>query len=207
MVIPNLAIENSLWENGHTFIAGLDEVGRGCFAGPVVVGVVVITADCKLPEGIRDSKLLKPEKRKTLDFQIKAVVKEWAIGVVDVPIINEVGIGKATQIAFYKAIKSLKQQPNFILIDAFFIDNIDRNIQKPVVHGDGLCLSIAAASIIAKVYRDELMEKLSDEYPEYNFAKHKGYGTKEHQEALKKHGLSSLHRTSFNLDKFLPPAE
>ncbi len=203
MVIPTLDYETELWNKGYQFVAGLDEVGRGCFAGPVVVATVVIDQECKLPEGIRDSKLLSPEKRKLLAPVIKECVSEWAIGVVDVPVINNFGIGKATQIAFYNAIKSLKQLPDFILIDAFFIDNIDRNIQKPVVHGDGLCLSIAAASIIAKVYRDELMEKLSDQYPEYNFAKHKGYGTKEHQEAIKKYGLSPLHRTSFNLDKFL----
>lgn len=203
MIIPTLDFEYELWNEGYQLIAGVDEVGRGCFAGPVVVGTVVIDQNCKLPEGIRDSKLLTHKKRKDLDSKIKECVKEWAIGVVDVPVINKVGIGKATQIAFYNAIKFLKQDPHFILIDAFFIDNIDKNKQKPVVHGDALCQSIAAASIIAKVYRDELMEKLSEQYPEYNFAKHKGYGTKEHQEAIKKYGLSPLHRTSFNLDKFL----
>lgn len=203
MVIPTLDYETELWNSGYTHIAGLDEVGRGCFAGPVVVGVIVIDPNCKLPEGIRDSKLLTPKKRKELDSKIKECVNEWAIGVVDVPVINKVGIGKATQIAFYNAIKSLKQEPHYILIDAFYIDNIDQNKQKPIVHGDALSISIAAASIIAKVYRDELMVKLSDQYPEYNFAKHKGYGTKQHQDALKKHGLSPLHRTSFNLEKFL----
>ena len=203
MVILTLDFETEAWDLGYTLVAGLDEVGRGCFAGPVVVGSVVIDRNCKLPDGIRDSKLLKPEKRKDLDSRIKESVKEWSIGLVDVPVINNVGIGKATQIAFYNAIKDLKQDPHFILIDAFYIDQIEKTKQKPIVHGDGLCLSIAAASIIAKVFRDELMEKLSEQYPEYNFAKHKGYGTKEHQEAIKKYGLSPLHRTSFNLDKFL----
>lgn len=203
MVIPTLDIEYSLWEKGYNLVCGLDEVGRGCFAGPVVVGAVVLDINCKLPDGIRDSKLLPATKRKKLSEQIKECASDWSIGIIDVPVINKIGIGKATQIAFYNAIKALKQDPHFLLIDAFYIDNIDREKQKPVVHGDGICVSIAAASIIAKVYRDELMETLHEQYPHYNFAKHKGYGTKEHRDAIKKHGLCDLHRTSFNLKKFL----
>lgn len=203
MIIPTLDFETQAWNSGFNTVAGLDEVGRGCFAGPVVVGAVVINVDCTLPDGIRDSKLLKPTKRVELAQKIKECVVDWSIGVVGVETINNVGIGKATQIAFYKAVKNLKNTPDYILIDAFYIDNIDRDIQLPIVHGDALAISIAAASIIAKVYRDELMVKLSDQYPDYNFAKHKGYGTKEHQDAIKKHGLSPLHRTSFNLNKFL----
>lgn len=203
MIIPTLNLEEKLWKQGYPLICGVDEVGRGAFAGPLVVGAVVISKDCKFPEGIRDSKLLKPAKRKELSAEIKKCVVDFSIAEVAVEVINKVGIGKATQIAFYNAVKSLKQDPHYILIDAFYIENIDKSKQKPVVHGDALCISIAAASIIAKVYRDELMEKLSEQYPEYNFAKHKGYGTKEHQQAIKQHGLSPLHRTSFNLDKFL----
>ena len=120
-----------------------------------------------------------------------------------IDMINKVGIGKATQIAFFQAVQDLKTPPDFLVIDAFYVDNIEKSKQKPIVHGDGVCTSIAAASIIAKVYRDELMEQLDSQYPGYNFAKHKGYGTKEHQEAIKKHGLCDLHRTSFNLEKFL----
>lgn len=203
MVIPTLDFEQQLWNLGYNFIAGLDEVGRGCFAGPVVVGAVVFSPDVKLPDGIRDSKLVNPKKRKELSKQIQELALCFALGETSVKVINKLGIGKATQIAFFNAVQSLKQIPDFLLIDAFFIDNIDRQKQKPIVSGDKLCMSIAAASIIAKVYRDELMENLSEQYPEYNFAKHKGYGTREHQEAIKKHGLSVLHRTSFNLQKFL----
>lgn len=203
MVMPTLNIEKSLWNWGYSLVAGLDEVGRGSFAGPVVVGAVIFSPDCVLPEGIRDSKLLKPEKRKILSEQIKKCALDWSIGEVPVEVINKYGIGKATQIAFYNAVKALKQDPDFLLIDAFYINNIDRKKQKPVPGGDGICMSIAAASIVAKVFRDEVMEKLSAEYPEYNFAKHKGYGTKEHQQALKKYGLSRVHRTSFNLNRFL----
>lgn len=203
MITPTLQFETSLWNSGLTFVAGLDEVGRGCFAGPVVAGAVIFSPNCKLPKGIRDSKLLKPTQRKTLSDAIKICALDFSIGEVSVEVINRLGIGKATQIAFYNAVKDLKQNPDYLLIDALYIDNIDKNKQKPIVHGDQICMSIAAASIVAKVYRDELMEKLSEQYPNYNFAKHKGYGTKLHQEAIKKYGLSKIHRTSFNLVKFL----
>lgn len=203
MITPTLQFETSLWNSGYSYVCGLDEVGRGCFAGPVVVGAVIFSPNSSLPDGIRDSKLLKPERRVELAEGIKRVALEWAIGESSVEMINKVGIGKATQIAFYNAIKSFKQVPDYLLIDAFFIANIDKNKQKPIKDGDKVCMSVAAASIIAKVYRDRLMEGLDGEYPQYGFAKHKGYGTRQHQEAIKKHGLSKLHRTSFNLTKFL----
>ena len=203
MILPTLSFETELWNSGLNLICGLDEVGRGSFAGPVCVGAVIFPQGVLLPEGIRDSKLVKPEKRKILSQQIKECALDWAIGESSVQMINKQGIGKATQIAFYNAVKSLNKAPEYLLIDAFFIDNIDRAKQKPITNGDKICMSVAAASIIAKVYRDELMEKLSAEYPEYNFAQHKGYGTKEHQAAIKKYGLSAIHRTSFNLGKFL----
>lgn len=203
MVTPTLGFENELWNSGFSLVCGLDEVGRGCFAGPVVVGAVIFPKDIILPDGIRDSKLIKPEKRKILALQIQECALDFSIGEVSVEVINQYGIGKATQIAFYQAVKNLKQDPEYLLIDAFFIDNIDRKKQKPIQGGDKLCMSVAAASIVAKVYRDDLMEKLSEKYPEYNFGKHKGYGTKEHQTAIKKYGLSEIHRTSFNLQKFL----
>lgn len=203
MIIPTLDFEIEAWKQGFTNVAGVDEVGRGCFAGPVVVGAVIFPKDVNLPEGIRDSKLLTPKKRKDLDPQIKNIATAWSIEEVGIEIINELGIGQATQLAFLNVIKKLKFLPDYILIDAFFIDGIEKEKQKPIIHGDALSMSIAAASIIAKVYRDELMEKLHEQYPQYNFAKHKGYGTKEHRDAIKKHGLSPLHRTSFNLTKFL----
>ncbi len=203
MITPTLDLEKDLWNSGYNLVCGLDEVGRGSFAGPVCVGAVIFPQGIRLPEGIRDSKLVKPEKRKILASQIRDCASDFSIGEVSVEVINKLGIGKATQIAFYQAVKSLKLDPEYLLIDAFYVDNIDRKKQRPIPHGDGICMSIAAASIIAKVYRDELMDRLSEEYPQYNFAKHKGYGTKEHQEAIKKHGLSRIHRTSFNLNKFL----
>lgn len=203
MILPTLQFETTLWNLGLNFVCGLDEVGRGCFAGPVVVGAVIFPKNCQLIKGIADSKLLKPEVRERLSEEIKKCASAWSIAEIDVETINQIGIGKATQLAFLKAVKSLSIPAEFLLIDAFFIDNLDKRIQKPIIGGDKLCASISAASIIAKVYRDELMKKLHDSFPQYGFDQHKGYGTKLHQEAIKKHGLSTLHRTSFNLNKFL----
>jgi ribonuclease HII len=141
--------------------------------------------------------------RKDLVNKIKETALAWAIGEVSVEDINQYGIGKATQMAFVKAIQTLTHQPDQILIDAFYIEGLSRDNQHPIIRGDKMCSSIAAASIIAKVYRDELMEQLDNQYPGYDFAVHKGYGTKAHQSVLKLKGLSPLHRTSFNLSKFL----
>lgn len=203
MIIPTLQEEQLLWNSGFLNVCGLDEVGRGCFAGPVVTGAVIFKSDSKIPEGIRDSKLLKPETRKKLLQEIKDNCLAWSIGQSSVELINELGIVGATQKAFYQSVQNLNIPPDFLLIDAFFIDGIDKTKQKPIIHGDALCISIAAASIIAKVYRDELMEKLALQYPEYGLEKHKGYGTKQHRDAIKKYGLKDIHRKSFNLSKFL----
>ncbi len=203
MVIPTLDFEKQLWNLKYANVCGLDEVGRGCFAGPVCTGAVIFKPDSRIPEGIRDSKLLTPKKRQKLSQEIKNSCFAWSIGQSSVEMINELGIVGATQSAFYQSVQNLNIPPDFLLIDAFFIDGIEKEKQKPIIHGDSLCLSIAAASIIAKVYRDELMEKLALEYPEYGLENHKGYGTKQHREAIKKHGLTDIHRKSFNLDKFL----
>lgn len=203
MVIPTLQIEHKLWKSGYRHIAGLDEVGRGCFAGPVVVGAVVFPSSVKLPDGIADSKLLKFRQREKLAAKIKDQAICWSIAEIETAVINKVGIGKATQMAFRKALRLLSVQADFVVIDAFYIKHFNRKNQKAIKDGDKICASISAASIIAKVHRDKLMRKLSRKYPRYGFAKHKGYGTKAHQEAIYNHGLSRVHRRSFRLDKFL----
>lgn len=203
MVTPTLDLEQKLWKQGYSYICGLDEVGRGCFAGPVVVGAVVFSKGCLVLDGVMDSKLLKVRQRERLADEIKKYALSTSVAEISVSAINKVGIGKATQMAFRKAIKLLNHSPDFVLIDAFYIKHLRRIRQKPVKDGDQVCVSIAAASIIAKVYRDKLMKKLARIYPQYGFAKHKGYGTKRHQEAIKKFGLSRIHRTSFNLSRFL----
>lgn len=203
MIYATSVIETSLWEKGYKLVCGVDEVGRGCFAGPVVAGAVVFSPDCKIPSGIADSKLLKPKIREELSLEIKGCAAAFALGEVSVDDINQFGIGKATQKAFKIAVENLKPKADFIIIDAFYIEYFDQMFQKPIKNGDKLSVSIAAASIIAKVYRDKLMEGIDIQYPEYGFAQHKGYGTKKHREAIKKHGLSKLHRKSFNLEKYL----
>lgn len=203
MITPTLNIEKKLWNLGYHYIAGLDEVGRGSFAGPVVVGAVIFPKDIILPEGIADSKLLKPRQREKLELRIKNLAISWSIAEISVSVINKVGIGKATQMAFRKAIKNLEKSPDFVLIDAFYIKHLNRKRQKPIKDGDKVCASISAASIIAKVYRDKLMKKLAKKYPKYGFSKHKGYGTKAHQEAIRRYGLSRIHRKSFNLARFM----
>lgn len=203
MIFPTLNIEKRLWNSGYSIVCGLDEVGRGCFAGPVIVGAVVFPAGVKLPDGVADSKLLKSRQREKLAAKIKDQAICWSIAEISTAVINKVGIGKATQMAFRKAIKSLEKNPDFILIDAFYVKHLNRKKQKAVKDGDKICASISAASIIAKVYRDKLMRKLSKKYPRYGFGKHKGYGTKRHQEAIRRYGLSIIHRRSFDLAKFL----
>lgn len=202
MLTPTLDLEAQLWAKGYQVVCGIDEVGRGCFAGPVVVGAVIFSPESQVPKGIADSKLLSKNQRDKLSLEIKNSCLDYAIAEISVSVINKVGIGEATQMAFRRVIKSLKKSPDFVLIDAFNIKGFSQEKQKAIPSGDTNCMSIAASSIIAKVYRDELMDNLDLEYPGYGFASHKGYGTKQHQEAIKKYGLCNLHRTSFNLEKY-----
>jgi len=196
---PTFFEENILWQKGFRYIAGVDEVGRGCFAGPVVAAAVILPINFNATDGINDSKLLSAKKREKLAVIIKKYCVSYSIAEVPIETINEEGIGRATQKAFHKSVITLSVKPEYIFIDAFYIDNLDKENQKPIVHGDRKSISIAAASIIAKVYRDELMQKLHDKYPQYYLYQNKGYGTKKHREAIKKYGLSDLHRKSFNL--------
>ena len=203
MTKPTLNEEKQLWREGFTHIAGIDEVGRGCFAGPVVAAAVILPQEFNATDEINDSKLLSPKKREELAKIIKNHALNFAIAEISVEIINQIGIGKATQKAFLQAVTTLSLKPDYILIDAFYIEALTKKNQKPIIHGDGLSISIAAASIIAKVYRDGIMQNLHPQYPQYEFHQNKGYGTKKHREAIKKFGLCPLHRTSFNLTKFI----
>lgn len=205
-VTPTLDIETKLWDSGYLLVCGIDEVGRGCFAGPVCVGAVIFPKNFTGIEGLADSKLLKPRQRQRLAEEIKKQARGWAVAEVSVSHINKLGIGKATQMAFRKALRLLPVQADFVLIDAFYIKHLNRKRQKAVKDGDKICASISAASVIAKVYRDKLMKKLHLKYPQYGFARHKGYGTKKHQEAIRQYGLSRIHRKSFSLERFLSQA-
>lgn len=203
MIQPSLKEEAILWDKGYKLVCGVDEVGRGSFAGPVVAGAVVFPKSCLVIGEIRDSKLLRPNSREQLAERIQQTALCWAVAEVGVGVIDKVGVGRATQMAFRKAVRSLSKSPDYILIDAFYIRHLRKDKQKAIIKGDESCYSIAAASILAKVYRDRLMRRLHQKHPQYLWSKNKGYGTKDHQEAIKKHGLSKLHRRSFNLKRFL----
>ncbi|MBI2593992.1 ribonuclease HII [Candidatus Daviesbacteria bacterium] len=203
MIFANFSIEQSLWSQGFNLVCGIDEVGRGCFAGPLVAGAVIFSSGSTQIKGLADSKLLTPKKRQKLSEEIKEKSIGFGIGEVAVEIIDKRGIMQATQYAFYLAVQNLRRTCDFFLIDAYPLKFISLSKQKALVSGDKISASIAAASIIAKVYRDSLMEKLHLDFPDYGFDKHKGYGTLFHRQMIKKFGLSSLHRKSFDIAKFI----
>lgn len=260
--IPSFEFEEYYSRKGFEYIIGADEVGRGAFAGPVVVGSVVFPKNIHI-DGINDSKLLSPQKREFLFEIIIQKALYYSIDEISVLIINKVGIWKATQIAFRKSVSNILHNLNsknrdknnsqiysssesvfagesrsletnssrpaslrvqggqssnnkvllksynhsyFLLVDGFhirYVKGIGIKNQKAIIKGDQKSVSISAASILAKVYRDNVMKKLHARFPEYRFDIHKGYGTNLHQEMIKKHGLCRLHRTSFNLSKFI----
>ncbi|HEY5601000.1 MAG TPA: ribonuclease HII [Patescibacteria group bacterium] len=198
LTYPDLSFEKPLWDSGYNLIAGIDEVGRGAFAGPVVAAAVILPRNFNIPSGLNDSKKVKPNLRKKLAEQIKMQALDYCISEISVANINKYGIGKATQMAFRKCLKGLKKA-EYLLIDAFYIKQVNRKNQKPIIKGDEKSATIAAASIIAKVYRDQIMKKLAKKYPNYKWSKNKGYGTKDHRTAIAKFGLTRHHRKSFNI--------
>lgn len=200
MVLPTLKVEKTLWNQGLEFVAGIDEVGRGSWAGPLVAAGVILPHDFKLPVGLKDSKQLTKKKREVLDVLIKNSAVAYSIVEVTHEKIKNVGLGAANQMAFRKIIKNLNPQPDFTIVDAFRIKYFNKSKQMAIKFGDARCATIAAASIIAKVYRDKLMDKLSGIYPNYGFEKNKGYGTKIHQDAILKYGFCHIHRTNYNLN-------
>ena len=190
-----LEIENRLYEKGYKYICGVDEAGRGPLCGPVVAAAVILKKDDKI-EGVNDSKKQSEKKREKLYDEIIKKAIAVGVGVSDVEVIEDINILNATKKAMCEAISNLKIKPEYVLIDG----NQPIDISIPfdtVVKGDLKSESIAAASIIAKVTRDRLLREYDKQYPEYGFAKHKGYGTKAHIEAIKKYGLTPIHRPSF----------
>ncbi len=176
---------------------GIDEAGRGPLAGPVVVASCIMPLeDDKVLYGIDDSKKLTENQREELFEKIKEVAIDYHIEEVDENTIDQINILEATKLGMKNCINNLKSKPKMVLVDA--VKNLETDIlQVAIIKGDATSYSIAAASILAKVYRDRLMKELDKNYPEYNFAKHKGYGTKEHIELLKKFGPSKIHRKTF----------
>lgn len=193
------APEQALRYHGYKLIAGVDEVGRGALFGPVVAAAVILPAKCGILArmGLRDSKQLTREEREKLDRKIRRVALAIGVAEIDAATIDRLNIYHATRLAMLRAVEAMGTEPDHIVIDAMLIDHPCP--QTKLFYGDALCLSIAAASVVAKVHRDGLMRELDREHPEYGLAQHKGYGTPEHRKALAQHGPTSLHRRSFNL--------
>ena len=189
-------VEKELRNRGYRFVAGVDEVGRGALAGPVVAAAVILPEDCVLP-GLDDSKKLDGASRARLDAELRRCAVAVGVGVVGAREIDDRDILRASLQAMRIAIEGLRPEPDAILLDAVSVPGI-RRPQLPIVHGDALSSSIAAASIVAKVYRDRLLDELAFRYPAYGFEHHKGYGTVEHWEALRLAGPCPEHRLSYH---------
>lgn len=186
------------YHHAHLLEAGCDEAGRGCFAGPVFAAAVVLPRDFHHPL-LNDSKLVSPEIRIELRAYIEMYALDFAVCQVSNEVIDEINILKASFKAMHLAIKKLKKQPEFLLIDGHMFYKYKKIPHLCVIKGDGIYAAIAAASILAKTYRDEYMQQLHNEFPQYNWFNNKGYGTPEHRRGIESHGLCPYHRKSFNI--------
>lgn len=208
-MLERLLIEKELYSKGFKYIAGVDEVGRGPLAGPFVVCAVIldiekllqneypIDKEYGLYSKIKDSKKVTEINRTLISSFLLSEHINYSIVEVHPTELDEMGISKATQYAFYRAVNTLGITPDHILTDSFEIKNINKEIQTNIIRGDDKSITIGAASIIAKVHRDNIMLEEHNKYPEYGFDAHKGYGTKGHLEAIEKHGICDIHRKSF----------
>lgn len=202
IVNPDLTYEKQLW-SCYQYIAGLDEAGRGALAGPVAVGAVILPRDktslLRTLDGVRDSKQMTPLERDSLAPRIKQVALTWSVAFASAEEIDAQGIVPATRLAAMRALQGLSISPEYLLTDfRLELPQVELS-QTSLVKGDARCLSIAAASVLAKIARDEYMSQLDSEYPDYGLGQHKGYGTQAHRLAMKRWGYSSVHRKSFSI--------
>jgi ribonuclease HII len=188
-------VERRLRDFGFRAIAGTDEVGRGCLAGPVVAACVILDSDPTLIR-VNDSKLLDAEHRLAVCRHVIERARAVAVGIVEPGTIDRINILRASKLAMHEAVENLTLRPDVLLLDAVLLENLEMP-QVPLIEGDRRSVSIAAASVVAKVYRDLLMESYHDLYPVYDFAHNRGYATEGHQAALKLYGPSPIHRRSF----------
>ena len=199
---PDLSFERRLWKSGLSYVAGLDEAGRGALAGPVAVGAVILPNIPRLARtlsGVRDSKQMTPLERESAAPRIKQAALAWGVGFAASEEIDMQGIVGATRLAALRALESLCLFPNYLLTD-FRLELPQLDIsQTALVKGDAHCLSIAAASVLAKTTRDALMREMDAQVPGYGLGKHKGYGTQSHRLALRRMGLSPIHRKTFSI--------
>ncbi len=196
---PTIELEKKLWKSGYANVCGIDEVGRGPLAGPVVVGAVNLSNEAQVLEGVRDSKTMTQKQREYFFEKIMGVCS-WGIGIVESFEIDELGLTESIKKAVEMSLQSLENtmegKPDYLLIDGG-VSNLSEYRMKSINGGDGFHYSISAASVIAKVTRDRLMMEYAKKYPEYGFEKHVGYGTKGHLEALNKFGPCEIHRKCF----------
>ncbi len=196
-----LEIERKLWQSGLQNVAGIDEAGRGPLAGPVCAAAVILPRDLVI-DGVNDSKKLSEKKREQLFIEIKEKAIAYGVAFVSQEVIDEMNIRQATHLAMQNAVDQLKVLPDYLIVDGN--DGLPFSVSSEyIVKGDAKSQSIAAASILAKVSRDHLMVELDEKYPMYHFAKHKGYCTKLHMEAIREYGISSVHRKTFITKKVL----
>jgi ribonuclease HII len=191
-----IEFEKQAIADGYRYIAGVDEVGRGCLAGAVVAAACILDLSRPLPEGLNDSKKLTAKRRASIAEELRETALAYSIAQVEAEEIDRINILQATKKAMRRAIENLSPRADFLLVDALSLKEINLP-QKAIIKGDAISASIAAASILAKTYRDNLMRELDKIYPEYGFEQHVGYGTRAHFEAIKKHGACALHRKSF----------
>lgn len=194
---PDLKLEKQLWRAGYENVVGLDEAGKGAWAGPIVAAAVCLPVGMNIKNiGLNDSKKLTPAQREKVFVRLMKIIPSWSVGVVDAEYIDREGILPANRHAMYKALSKIRLSPDYLLVDGvkFFDHHLPHEF---IIKGDGKIASIAAASIIAKVVRDYIMQSLHQKYSVYDFSKHKGYGTRFHEGILNIHGLSEIHRRSF----------
>jgi ribonuclease HII len=193
---PNLNFEKQAAADGYCLVAGVDEVGRGCLAGAVVAGAVILDMAKPLPKRLNDSKQLTAAQRDEIAEKIKQRAVCYAVGEVDAEEIDRINILEATKKAMRLAVEKLQPGADFLLVDALQLRDVLLP-QKGIIKGDSISASIAAASIIAKTYRDKMMREMHEIYPQYGFHSHVGYGTRTHWDAIREHGACPIHRKTF----------
>lgn len=196
IALPTEEFEGRARSLGHRTIVGIDEVGRGALAGPVVAAAVQLPEHCAV-EGIRDSKVIREDERERLYEEIVQAAISWSVGVVDNGEVDRINIRQATFAAMRMSVESLVSPPDYVLIDGKDVPELGGMPTEAIIRGDGLCRSIAAASIVAKVTRDRFMREQHHAFPQYGFSANKGYGTVKHRTAIQEHGPCSIHRLSF----------
>jgi ribonuclease HII len=204
---PDLSEEAALHQGGFRLVAGVDEAGRGAWAGPLVAAAVILPEPASVPRdflaGVRDSKLCTPELRERLYEAVVSEARAVGVGAVAADEIDLIGLTAANELAMVRAVQALSPAPDYLLVDCFTLKSIGTS-QHGIIQGDRRCLSIAAASIVAKVYRDAWLAGLAEPHPSYGFERHRGYGVAEHRQAIGDHGLTSIHRRSYAPLRALP---